>query len=66
MVGARQLHGGRVKKSSSTWPVSKWPAWEINLGGFRAEFGHGPKMKFAQLVLLYIYCLRCTAIRVID
>ena len=53
MVGARSLHGGHVGISANTWRAAEWPAWETIVGLFQAEFGHGPKNKFAKLGLPY-------------
>ena len=38
----------------STWRAAKRSAWGTILGRLQAKFGHGPKMKFAHLGLLYI------------
>jgi hypothetical protein len=53
MVARVLVHGGRVRFSSSTWRASVWPEREVILGCFRSEFGHGQKMKFVHLGLLY-------------
>jgi hypothetical protein len=36
------------------------------LGCFWAEFVHGPKMKFALLLMLYVFHLRLMVIRAVD
>jgi hypothetical protein len=51
--GAAALHGGHAPITSSTWRASAWPEREAILGRFRSEFGHGQKMKFVHLGLLY-------------
>jgi len=53
MVGERSPHGGHVGISANTSRAAEWPAWETILGLFQAEFGHGPKTKFAKLGLPY-------------
>ena len=53
MVGERSPHGGHVGISANTWRAAEWPAWETIVGLFQAEFGHGPKTKFAKLGLPY-------------
>jgi len=60
------LHGCHGGILSNTCRATTWMEWDAYLGLVRAEFGHGPKMKFAKLGLLYISGLRVMVIRVVD
>jgi hypothetical protein len=51
--GRAALHDGHAAISTNTWQALKWARWGVNLGQFRSEFGHEPKMKFVHLGLLY-------------
>ena len=55
---------GRI--SPSTWRATMWSAWDADLGWTWTEFGHGPKMKFVKIVLLYIFHLSVMVIRITD
>ena len=47
------LHGCHDGISSNTCCATMWLEWDVYLGHVCAEFGHGPKMKFAKLGLPY-------------
>ena len=46
------LHDDHVGILSNTWRAPEYTEWDANLDPFWAEFGHGPKTKFAKLGLL--------------
>jgi hypothetical protein len=64
--GALQMHGGHTPISSNTWRATVRARQATFLGRLRAELGHGPKMMFAHLALLYIFPLKTKIIRAVD